>query len=203
MEFEFPSGRKIQSALFATFSEICSILNDSNNSFVKEELKNEPQWNNFSQYFIIPIKTRFTEGLLSHSLARTDIIQDSIFSGAPLDQGVFSYNSIQYNEEKSHKDDDFIKLPLMEFVQSLSNDFKLGKRSNSIKKELEEVKKEEMEFINDDNEDQYNLINDGLHPSLMHYGSDRLSSECGDFYDNNYWSTNLVVDEVNLSELTK
>jgi hypothetical protein len=50
--FEFDSGRKLQSGYFATLCEVASIINESENPAVKPELEKEDKWDNFFSLFI-------------------------------------------------------------------------------------------------------------------------------------------------------
>lgn len=195
--FEYLSGRKIQSGYFATLSEISSIINDSENVYVKEEFSNNPKWENFIFLYIEPIKQRFKEGILAPN--------PNVNEFNSIKFGQEAFNSFDNKLEDQKKDEELCKkLPIQDLISQLHDDYILGKRAEVVKNELDHYhKKDEMELLHDDEEDQYHINHEINHPSLLHYGSEKAHSESHEFYDNNFWSSNVIVDELELFELTK
>lgn len=208
--FEFSSGRKIQSGFFATLCEISSIINDSESDFVKVEAIKEEKWSRFIYLYIDPIKQRFKEGLIAPNPNMNDFnslkFQNQGQQG--LGESFKPFDDINQNTEEKHEDNDIcVKMPMIELLTQLAEDYKNGKRADSIQHEIEHIqqKKEEMEILHDEDEDQFHYINHDLnmHPTLLHYGSEKNHSENHEFFDNNYWASTVVVDELELDQLTK
>lgn len=193
--FSFHSGRKIQSGFFVTVFELASIITDSENVAVKNELEQYPKWKNFVTFYIDPIKQRFKEGLLAPTTQEINTL------------GNFEKNFIEFKpfeqQEKEIEDINKIpeqkKVPMKDFLKHSSMEYHHGKKI-----ETPEQKKEEMEILHDEDEDTYqNYMNDiGVHPHVISY-TEKNHLENHEFYDNNYWATNLIVDEVELQELTQ
>jgi hypothetical protein len=199
--FEFDSGRKIQTGYFATLCEVASIMNESENPAVKSELEKEEKWLSLFDLYINPIKQRFKEGLLVPPMNQG------------LNQGLNDFNNFnnfdQLNNCNSGEKDSEImtKLPINALLKQLCDDYNSGKRADVIKIELDHNhKKEEMEILHDDEDDHYQYIHNdvNIHQNLLHqYGSEKGHSESHEFYDNNYWASTVIVDEVDLEDLLK
>jgi hypothetical protein len=198
--FSFHSGRKIQSGFFVTVFELASIITDSENVAVKNELEQYPKWKNFVTFYIDPIKQRFKEGLLAP-------IPNDVNNGNNT-LGNFEKNFIEFKpfeqQEKEIEDINKVpeqkKVPMKDFLKQSSIEYIHGRKIEVVV----ENKKEEMEILHDEDEDTYqNYMNDiGVHPHVISY-TEKNHSENHEFYDNNYWASNLIVDEVELHDLTQ
>lgn len=203
--FEFPSGRKLQSGFFATFCEVSSIINDSENEYVKEETDKNEKWRNFCYLYIEPIKQRFKDGLLAPPPVNnnTNNPNHTEFSNFESQEKHDEQTADSTSEDKS--EDNNRKPNINEFLNQLIADFNQGRRLvDTSKSDLEHhSKKDEMELLHDEEEDHYHYTGHDIHNNHILYGSEKLQSENHEFYDNNFWATSLIVDELDLNELTQ
>lgn len=202
--FEFTSGRKQQTGFFATFCEVSSIVNDSENEYVREETAKEEKWRNFCYLYIEPIKQRFKDGLLTPPPVNNSTTQNNNdFSNFDCNDKMDEQSTDNSNLEKVEESQK--KSSIQDFLNQLTSDFSVGRRQiEDTRVEVDpQIKKDEMEILNDEEEDHYNYTSNEAHSNHMLYGSEKLQSENHEFYDNNYWALSLKVDELDLQELTQ
>lgn len=120
-------------------------------------------------------------------------------------------------------------LPFRDFVSQLCVDYNTGKQDSIISNEITMIHSVHKDDSNFDNNDNYHICEDGmfLHESIYNNISKNdsgnnyniasklnLSNSSIDkannynknnsiYYDNVYWSANLIIDEVEIEELTK
>lgn len=192
--FEFESGKRIQTGLFASLCEISNILRCSENASVRQELENQEKWDSFNFLFIDPIIQRFKEGLI---LPQINNLEFTSFDNLSPNTATNSINNTTTTSTVQDKEVEIMVKPsINSFLNQLHDDYYSGKKA-------ETTKKDEMEIVNDEEEDHYYIHNDiDIHQGLLHqYGSEKPHIETHEFYDNNYWSSKLVVDELDLSDL--
>lgn len=202
--FEFASGRRQQTGFFATFCEVSSIINDSENEFVKEEAAKVEKWKNFCYLYIEPIKQRFKDGLLTPPPMNNNTNQghtdfNNFDCNDKIDEQTTDSSNLEKTEESQRKPN------IHDFLNQLISDFNVGRRQiENTRSDIDhQSKKDEMEILHDEEEDHYNYTSNDVHNHHMLYGSEKLQSENHEFYDNNYWALSLKVDELDLHELTQ
>jgi len=205
IHFEFHSGRKIQAGYFATCCEIASIINESENEFVKKEQSNLPKWKDFLTFFIEPIKQRYKDGLLApQSQGMNEFSNfDSKFDNNINFKGFDQEKELTIDEKPVP--DPQKKIPMKEFLKISSIDYQMGKKSE-LQPVYSSKKDDNNEMIHEDEDDHYqSYLNEmTLHNKVIsNYDGDKTQPENHEFYDNNYWSPHVVVDEVSLEELTQ
>lgn len=164
---------------------------------MRNEVDNNMKWKNFITFYIDPIKQRFKEGLLSPNNNN----EFNFNSYDKMDYKPFEQQEKEIElQEKPVEEEIQKKIPMKEFLKQSSLDYFQGKKIETI-----ENKKVEMEILHDEVEDNYNtFMNDiVVHPHVLN-NYEKNQTENHEFYDNNYWaSNNLIVDEVELDELTQ
>jgi hypothetical protein len=204
--FIFKLGATIQPANFAIIFELIRILETSENTQIKIEALKNPKWNIFTELFFEPLKERLKEGLLPLSTQSKKNLGPECF-----DDYFDDFDSPKNSRRLSIKENPIKKLPFMELVNQVSDDFLSGKQTKEIHDEIFSL--QTLKSIKEE-ENAYHICEDGLtlHDCIYMFTSegskaeksDKYNSNSGNlFYDNNYWASNLIVDELELNELTK
>lgn len=200
--FSFHSGRKIRSGYFVTLYEVAIIISESKNIYVDAEEEKVIKWKDYITYFLEPIKQRFKEGLLAPSnneMNNFGNYDKQFMDFKPFDQ---QEKEVDEKQETNNK-----KLPIKDLMKQISEEYQLGKKTEVVIND----KKEEMELIHNEDEDNFNnFIHHDMSPhnhsnsgkGLGTSETNKHDSASIDFYDNNYWATNrLIVDEVALEDI--
>jgi len=192
--FAFHSGRKIISGYFVTLYECGIRVSESKNQYVNGEEEKIFKWKDYVDFFLEPIKKRFKEGLLAPSNNESNnfgSFEKQFMDFKPFEQQERELEKVEETKEKKLNIQDLMKLSCQEYY--------LGKKAETTI----EKKEENHEGNEEDEEFNFNEFN-GIDSTTGNPLSPKPEpSEKHEFYDNNYWPTGIIVDEVALEELMR
>lgn len=182
-QFTFESGVQVSSPYFATVCEIAHVIYDSDHPVVKEETEKVEKWSNFIQFFIDPVKQRFKDGLLTPNNNGNFLPNiDSRFMGT-FEMRNYDEPTQKITQEQPTQSG----LPMNDFISKSIREFQAGKKEGI---EMKDDKKDIMEIINDDEEDNEQVF---VQRESNHEFEDTAKEEDVkvEYFDNNFWDRSI------------